>query len=149
MKPAGRVIPPSRTTFADALSVPQLAQECSEVVKLHGYRKSTGVKVLREVSKQISAVMLADVRGYTLQLEESEQPELLEAAGLLQHTQLSRLRVKVMAGTGVLRAGRPVGACMHAARWAGRQAGKAERTEKTEKAGKAGKAGTGLTLLGV
>lgn len=48
--------------------------------------------------------MLASVQGYTLQLEESEQPSLLEASTLLQSTKLSCLRVKVMAGTGKVHA---------------------------------------------
>lgn len=86
------------TSFADALTVPQLAQACS-----HAARGSpSGLKCLREVSKQISIAMLAHVHSYTLRLVDNKQLQNLKAVPLLKRTRLSNLAVQVVSAKGKL-----------------------------------------------
>lgn len=88
------------TSFADALAVPQLAKACCDIVLQKHEPGVTGLKVLREVSKEISVSMLAHIRGYALRLEDANQQHSLKIFKLLRHTRLSRLCVQVEAETG-------------------------------------------------
>lgn len=97
---------PLPTSFADALAAPELAEACraasDQWCPTRACRVRSGLKVLREVSKEISIVMLAHVHKYTLRLEASKWQDDIKAGTFLQNTQLSKLTVHVAAGRGKL-----------------------------------------------
>lgn len=93
------------TSFADALTVPQLAQAC--IAQLDGFRikgKHIALKVLRQLSKEISSSMLTHVKEYShnLKLGCPDMLEALQSIKFLNRTKLSKLTIKIVDGRGKL-----------------------------------------------
>lgn len=85
------------TTLPDAFQSEPLAAACLSALQENAYiNDGSGLKLLRLVSKQIRTAVTKSVRGYTLTIDGN--PQQLPDVSLLQLTQLSRMRVVVVAG---------------------------------------------------
>lgn len=81
-------------TFCSTISaVPCLGSSCSSALSIDGIPGS-GLKLMRLVNRQLRAIMLDVVQGFTLHLD-GRATGLLEQMNLLGGTQLTNLRVVV------------------------------------------------------
>lgn len=100
------------TTFCHAVSQEPLARACVEALAViagdkydTGFREDgrtisgSGLKVMRLVSKQVNAAMLRNVNRYTLTIDDNAVSDEVPGLGnIMQHVQLSSLRVKLLSG---------------------------------------------------
>lgn len=86
---------PAANSFFFALEREPLSNACITVLtKVH--KPGSGLKILRLVSRRVSAAMTQAIHNYNLIIDGVE--EELPAVRLLKHTQLTSLEVEVLAG---------------------------------------------------
>lgn len=90
----------SKTTFLDALVVPELAAACARSLDYHMDGPGAGLRKLRLLSQGVRAAVQPDVQGYTLKLGDAPgiykaSPDNLDLSTFLNRCGLIRLRIMI------------------------------------------------------